>query len=146
MIYFPYDIRAEYYKTVEQAKKWKGLRHDSGNPIEWGERVIAFYKNHGINQLEKVAVFSDGLDLPKIIEITDNFKGRLPVRFGWGTNLTNDLGIPALSLVVKAVEANGYGLVKLSDNLDKATGTPADIERIKRLTGYAGNFREKCQY
>lgn len=132
--------------TVNQAKDWKGLRHDSNDPIAWGEKVIAFYKSLGIAPMNKFGFFSDGLDLDKMIAISSHFDGRLPCRYGWGTNLTNDMGMDPLSLVVKPVMANGYGLVKLSDNLSKATGELKDIERIKRLTGYTGIFREECRY
>lgn len=132
--------------AVDQAEKWKGLRQDSGDPIIWGEKTIKFYDSLGINPRKRVGFYSDGLDLTKMIGIVDHFKGRMPSLFGWGTNATNDLGIPALSLVVKPVEANGHGLVKLSDNLAKATGTPRDVERIKNITGYRGDFYEECKY
>lgn len=124
--------------TLEQAKKWRGLRQDSGDPIVFGEKAIAFYKRLGIDPREKMIVFSDGLDINAIVKIADHFAGRIQIAFGWGTNLTNDLGLKALSLVVKVAEANGFKTVKLSDNLAKATGHPADIERFKRIFGYTG--------
>lgn len=124
--------------TSEQAKKWRGLRQDSGDPIVFGKKAIAFYEKHGIDPRDKMIVFSDGLDINAIVKIADHFSGRIQVAFGWGTNLTNDLGLKALSLVVKVMEANGFKTVKLSDNLAKATGSLEDIERFKRIFGYTG--------
>lgn len=132
--------------SAEQAKNWKGLRQDSGDPIAFGEKAIAFYKNHGIDPREKIIVFSDGLTPEVILKIADHFSGRINVTFGWGTNLTNDLGFKSLSLVVKAVEANGYGLVKLSDNVAKAIGNQEDVLRFIQIFGYNGNFSQECKY
>lgn len=68
------------------------------------------------------------------------------VGFGWGTNVTNDLGLAPLSLVVKAVSANGRPTVKLSDNLAKATGPAEEVARYKRVFGYTGTLNEMCTY
>lgn len=132
--------------TVEQASDWKGLRQDSGDPFEFGEKAIAFYKTQGIDPREKLIIFSDGLDLDLITRLNNYFRGRIKVSFGWGTNLTNDLGLKALSLVVKVVEANGYGTVKLSDNLAKAMGNPEEVELFKKVFGHAVTFNEACTY
>ena len=132
--------------TAEQAQAWKGLRQDSGDPMAFGEQAIAFYERHGIDPRAKLVVFSDGLDLGTIIKLADHFAGRLGVSFGWGTNLTNDLGFEALSLVVKVVEANGHHTVKLSDNLAKATGDEYDIERFKHVFGHTVTTFEDCKY
>lgn len=122
--------------TDEQAKNWRGLRQDSGDPFEFAERAEAFYIGKLIDPKEKLVVFSDGLDVDTIIKLGDTFRGRLQTSFGWGTNLTNDLGFRTLSLVVKATKSNGHGTVKLSDNLNKAMGDPSDIERFKKEFGY----------
>jgi nicotinate phosphoribosyltransferase len=132
--------------TAEQARAWKGLRQDSGDPIAFGEKAIAFYERHGIDPCEKLIVFSDGLDLGTIVKLADHFAGRIRVSFGWGTNLTNDVGFEALSLVIKVIEVNGYRTVKLSDNLAKATGEAADIERFKRIFGHTSTLFEECKY
>ena len=132
--------------TAGQARAWKGLRQDSGDPLIFGERAIAFYHALGIDPREKLLVFSDGLDLAAILKIADRFAGRIRVTFGWGTNLTNDLGPEPLSLVVKVVEAWGNPTVKLSDNLAKATGDPEQIERFKRIFGYRGGMFAECRY
>lgn len=132
--------------TKRQAENWKGLRQDSGDPIAFGERVITFYQSHGIDPREKLIIFSDGLEIDTILKLHQHFNGRIKTSFGWGTNLTNDLGPKALSLVIKPVEANGRGLVKLSDNLAKAIGKPEDIERYKRIFGYNENTYQECKY
>ncbi len=132
--------------SAEQAKNWKGLRQDSGDPIAFGERAITFYKSHGLDPTQKLIVFSDGLGAAQIVRIAKHFKSRIKTTFGWGTNLTNDYGFPLLSLVVKVVEANGHGVVKLSDNIAKATGTLGDIERFKKIFGYTNIASAECRY
>jgi nicotinate phosphoribosyltransferase len=120
----------------EQARVWKGLRHDSGDPFEFGERAIGFYEGLGIDPREKLIIFSDGLELETILALSERFQGRVKLSFGWGTNLTNDLGFDPISIVVKAIEADGRRTVKLSDNLAKATGTQEDIQRFRRIFGH----------
>lgn len=124
----------------------KGFRHDSGDPIIFGERAIRFFEEKGVDPSNKMIVFSDGLDVGTMIKILNHFEGRINVSFGWGTNLTNDLGFPALSLVIKALEALGRLLVKLSDNLEKALGTKEDIERHVRVFGYTNTQRQETVY
>ncbi|MGH9322464.1 MAG: nicotinate phosphoribosyltransferase [Vicinamibacteria bacterium] len=124
----------------EQARAWKGLRHDSGDPFEFGERAIRFYQGLGIDPRKKILIFSDGLELPTILALSDRFNDRVTLSFGWGTNLTNDLGFAPISIVVKAIEANGRRTVKLSDNLAKATGSQEDIERFQRIFGHRGDY------
>ena len=114
--------------TAAQAEQWKSLRHDSGDPFEFGDRVIAFYEDLGIDPQEKSIVFSDGLDIDQIIALADYFKGKINVTFGWGTTLTNDLGVKPNNIVMKAVAVNGISTVKLSDSEGKHTGDPEKIE------------------
>jgi nicotinate phosphoribosyltransferase len=132
--------------SPEQAANWKWLRHDSGDPFAFGERAIAFYQGLGIDPAGKGIVYSDGLDIDVIERIHARFAGRIGLVYGWGTNLTNDLGYPALSLVMKAIEANGNRLVKLSDNPAKATGPADEVERFKRVFGYEEGERVECTY
>ena len=119
--------------SLDQARVWRGLRHDSGDPFEFGEKAITFYERLGIDPKTKQLVFSDGLEVEPMLWLVDRFDGRIQVLFGWGTNLTNDVGFRPLSLVVKAVRSCGYGTVKLSDNLDKAIGSAADVQRFMRI-------------
>ena len=121
--------------TPEQMASWKGLRHDSGDPIEFGNKAIEIYKKNGIDPLEKTIVFSDRLDVDEIIRIADYFKDKINVTFGWGTTLTNDLGITPNNFVMKATEVDGVSTVKLSDIPGKHTGSGDKIreysERVK---------------
>jgi nicotinate phosphoribosyltransferase len=134
--------------TDEQARNWKGLRQDSGDSAKFAERQIAFYKEGGIDPKTKLFVPSDGLDLQKIIYLHNRFSNQINVVAGWGTNLTNDMGLKPLSMVIKAIMANNYWLVKLSDNLAKATGRPEDIARITRIFEYDPTKyqKEECRY
>jgi nicotinate phosphoribosyltransferase len=137
-----------FFRDMEenQARAWKGLRHDSGDPFEFGEKAILFYEGHGIDPREKLLIFSDGLELETILALSRRFHGRIKLSYGWGTNLTNDLGFEPISIVVKAVEANGHRTVKLSDNLAKATGSREDIERFKRIFGHSHEREEAVRY
>ena len=121
---------------------WTGIRIDSGDPATGAENAIAWWKSRGEDPLEKLIIFSDGLDVDKIIELQSQFAGRVRVSFGWGTMLTNDFkglvadeALAPFSLVCKAVEANGNPTVKLSDNPNKAMGPEAEIARYKRVFG-----------
>jgi nicotinate phosphoribosyltransferase len=128
----------------ERAAKWNAFRHDSGDPFAFGERVIAFYRSHGIDPTTKTVVFSDGLTLDLIVRLHLHFGRRIKLVFGWGTHLTNDLGFRTLSLVMKLVQVNGLWTVKLSDNPEKATGDPDDIAAFKRIHGYAESAAQEC--
>ena len=116
-------------------KKFDGLRQDSGNPFQWADKVIAHYKKHGIDPMTKLALFSDGLDIPKALEINQYCHNKIDCAFGVGTNLSNDLGFPALNIVIKMVEANGMPVVKISDEPSKAIGDKSVIEKIKKYYG-----------
>ncbi len=134
--------------TQQQAEDYKGMRQDSGNPNLFGNRQVQFYQKRGIDPKQKFFVPSDGLTLETVTQIQDEFRGRIIPVYGWGTNLTNDLGFPPLSIVVKAVEANGFGTVKLSDNPAKAMGSKEDIERFMRIFEYDPDkyAYERCRY
>ncbi len=99
---------------------------------------------------KKLVIFSDGLDVQKIIELQSQFAGRVRVSFGWGTMLTNDFrglvpndALAPFSLVCKAVAANGKPTVKLSDNPNKAMGPEAEIARYKRVFGVGDQVAEE---
>ena len=126
---------------------WNGFRQDSGDPVEFGEKVIKLYQENDIDPRTRSIIFSDGLDIGLIIKLYDHFAKRINVAFGWGTNLTNDIGAPPLSLVVKATEACGQGLVKLSDNPAKSIGISENIEAYKKAFNYGENHeRKECVY
>jgi nicotinate phosphoribosyltransferase len=100
-------------------KLFDGARHDSGDPFSWGERMIEHYKHNRVDPLTKTLIFSDGLTVPRTIELYQRFRGRCQLAFGIGTNLTNDLGYEPLQIVIKMVECNGQPVAKLSDTPSK---------------------------
>ncbi|MFL4976600.1 MAG: nicotinate phosphoribosyltransferase, partial [Microvirga sp.] len=119
---------------------WTGIRIDSKDPIEGGEEAIDWWLSRGQDPHEKLAIFSDGLDVDTIIDIHKQFHGRMRVGYGWGTLLTNDFrglapndGLAPISIVCKVLAANGRPAVKISDNPTKAIGPRAEIERYKRV-------------
>ena len=101
------------------AKLFDGLRHDSGDPYEWGDKAYAHYRKLKIDTKTKMLTFSDGLNLEKAWELHQYFKGRFKVSFGIGTNLTNDMGQTPLNIVLKLVECNGQSVAKISDSPGK---------------------------
>ena len=101
-------------------KLFDGVRHDSGDPFEWGEKLIAHYQRMRIDPHTKTMVFSDSLDVPLAIRLFEYFRGRSRTAFGIGTNLTNDLGYEPLSIVIKMTRCNGQPVAKISDEPSKA--------------------------
>ena len=101
------------------AKLFDGLRHDSGDPIAWGEKALAHYAKLRIDAHTKRLVFSDGLDLPTAFAIHRHFADRTQLGFGIGTHLTNDVGLTPLNIVMKLTQCNGQPVAKLSDSAGK---------------------------
>lgn len=102
------------------ALPYQGLRHDSGDPFEWGEKAIAHYQELGIDPMSKTLVFSDNLDLDKALALYRHFAQRINLAFGIGTRLTCDIpGVKPLNIVIKLVECNGKPVAKLSDSPGK---------------------------
>ncbi|KRC32614.1 nicotinate phosphoribosyltransferase [Acidovorax sp. Root219] len=101
------------------AKLFDGLRHDSGDPVAWGEKALAHYARLRIDAHTKRLVFSDGLDLPRALALYQHFGDRTQLGFGIGTNLTNDMGQTPLNIVMKLTRANGQPVAKLSDTPGK---------------------------
>lgn len=101
------------------AKLFDGCRHDSGDPIQWGEKLISHYQGMKIDPMTKRAVFSDGLSVPKAIELAEHFKGRIITSFGIGTNLTNDISGKPIQIVIKMTRCQGTPVAKISDSPGK---------------------------
>lgn len=119
-------------------KLFDGVRHDSGDPLEFADKTIAHYKKNGINPLYKYIIFSDGLNLEKVEEITNYCKDKIGVSFGIGTNLTNDVGLKPMNIVMKLIGVQSTNhewipTVKLSDEHGKYTGDPKMIELAKEF-------------
>lgn len=100
-------------------KLFDGARHDSGDPFEWGERMLDHYARNRVDPRTKTLIFSDGLTVPSTIKLYQQFRGRCQLAFGIGTNLTNDLGYEPLQIVIKMVRCNGQPVAKLSDTPSK---------------------------
>ena len=128
---------------------WTGFRPDSAPPIEAGEQILRWWREHGVDPRTKLLIFSDGMDVDSIERTYRHFHGRVRLSFGWGTNLTNDFrgcdpdgasGLEPISLVCKVTRADGRPVVKLSDNPAKATGEPDEIARYLRIFGDEGRM------
>lgn len=128
--------------SMKLAKLYDSVRHDSGDPFLFGDKIIEKYKSYGINPMSKTIVFSDSLDFQKALDIKKYFKDKINVTFGIGTNLTNNIkGIKPMNIVMKLkdfqINSNQpkYSCVKLSDTPTKAIGDPAEIEVYKYQLG-----------
>ncbi|EJG0969403.1 nicotinate phosphoribosyltransferase [Vibrio parahaemolyticus] len=113
----------------ELSHAYVGVRHDSGCPFTWGEKMIAHYESLGIDPMTKTLVFTDGLNFEQALDICEHFQGRVQVSFGIGTSLANDMGnyvndqgeaYQPLSIVIKMVTCNGSPVAKISDEPQKA--------------------------
>ena len=98
-----------------QASTYSGLRHDSGDPFIWGDKILAHYKKLGIDPKNKTLLFSDSLDFDKAEQIYQYFKGKCKVTFGIGTYCSNDTFATPLNIVIKLQYVNGKPVAKLSD-------------------------------
>lgn len=118
----------------ERAEAWRGIRQDSGNPAMVGRNLLRLYQRFGVDPLDRVCLFSDSLDIPKVQALHEEFGPQIQDIYGIGTKLTNDVGQPALNIVMKATHFRDPSTgqeadsVKLSDDPGKHTG-PLDLVR-----------------
>jgi len=117
-----------------------GVRHDSGNPFVWGDKMINHYRKYGIDPATKTLLFSDSLDFDKAQKIYDYFKGTVKVSFGIGTFISNDTKEDPLNIVIKLQSVNGNPVAKLSDSGGKTMCQDPEYARYLRS---AVNFRLK---
>jgi nicotinate phosphoribosyltransferase len=129
-----------FYKQFDKkfAKLFDGVRHDSGDAIEFAEQTIKHYQKTGIDPLAKTIIFSDALNYDKVSRIADFCRGKIGMSFGIGTNLTNDVGVKPMNIVIKMTEAFPEGdewipVVKLSDEKGKYTGDEKMIHLAKTI-------------
>ena len=116
------------------ARLYDGVRHDSGDPFEFGERVIAHYESLGIKSMTRTIIFSDNLDVETAIKLREYFSGRINVSFGIGTHFTNDFAHSAsLQVVMKMWSIDEVPVVKLGDDPGKTYGDP-EACRVARWT------------
>ena len=120
-----------------QAMCYTGVRHDSGDPIEWGEKIIAHYEKLGIDPKTKTLLFSDSLNFDRAQKIYNHFRDRINVSFGIGTYLSNDTYVDPLNIVVKLQYVNGHPVAKLSDVAGKT---------MCQDDGYAQYLRSAVDY
>ncbi len=115
------------------ATLFSGVRHDSGDPIEWGEKMIKHYEKLGIDARTKTLLFSDSLDFEKADKLFRHFDGRAKVGFGIGTYISNDTDVPALNIVMKTTACNGQDVAKISDVKGKGMcKNPDYVEYLQR--------------
>lgn len=116
---------------------FSGVRHDSGDPYAWGEKMIAHYQRYDADPKTKLLLFSDSLDFDRAQALYDHFSGRVKVSFGIGTFCSNDTCEKALNIVIKLQTVNGRAVAKLSDAPDKAMCRDAEyLEYLKRSVAF----------
>lgn len=119
------------------ATLFSGVRHDSGDPYEWGEKIIAHYRALGIDPLTKTLLFSDSLDFDRADALYRHFKGKAKVAFGIGTYIANDTDEEALNIVMKTTFCNGMDVAKLSDTEGKCMCKSKEyVEYLKRCINW----------
>ncbi|MCR5124195.1 MAG: nicotinate phosphoribosyltransferase [Treponema sp.] len=97
------------------ATLFSGVRHDSGDPYEWGEKIIRHYEKLGLDPMTKTLLFSDSLDFERASKLYEYFREKSKVAFGIGTYISNDTDVPALNIVMKVTKCNGQDVAKISD-------------------------------
>jgi nicotinate phosphoribosyltransferase len=119
---------------------FSGVRHDSGDPIEWGEKMIKHYESLGIDPKTKTLLFSDSLNFEKADNIFRHFNGRTKVAFGIGTYIANDTDVPALNIVMKTTACNGQDVAKISDTPGKGMcKNPEYVDYLQRAIDWRLN-------
>lgn len=124
------DFDAKY------ARLFDGVRHDSGDPYLFADKIIEHYKKLGIDPMSKTIVYSDGLDVETSIKLAEYCRGKIKTSFGIGTHFTNDVGVKALNIVIKLFMIDGNHVIKLSDDAGKHTGDKVTIENVKTMIKY----------
>lgn len=119
------------------ATLFSGVRHDSGDPYEWGVKMIAHYNSLGINPRTKTLLFSDSLDFERATALYDYFKDKAKVAFGIGTFISNDTDEEALNIVMKTTKCNGMDVAKISDVAGKGMcKNPDYVDYLNRCIDY----------
>ncbi|MCR4902976.1 MAG: nicotinate phosphoribosyltransferase [Butyrivibrio sp.] len=119
------------------ATLFSGVRHDSGDPMEWGDKMIRHYESLGLDPRTKTLLFSDSLDFERAHNINEYFKGRAKVAFGIGTYIANDTDEPALNIVMKTTACNGQDVAKISDVEGKGMcKNPDYVDYLKRCINW----------
>lgn len=115
-------------------KLFDGVRHDSGDPVAWGERILGHYRTMRVDPLAKTLVFTDGLDLVSAVRLYRHFGDRARVAFGIGTHLTNDMGTTLPDMIIKMTRCNGQAVAKISDDPAKTLCTdPGYLAYLRKV-------------
>ncbi len=123
---------------------YNGVRHDSGDPYEWGEKIIAHYKKYGVDPRTKLLLFSDSLDFDKAQKLYEYFREKTKVSFGIGTFVSNDTEEEALNIVIKLQYVNGRPVAKLSDDAGKSMcRDEAFLDYLRRSVAFRLNREKK---
>lgn len=122
------------------AKTFDGIRHDSGCPKLFTDRIITHYESLGVDPMSKNIVFSDGLNVETVLDLARYCKGRIKCSFGIGTSLTNDVGVKPLNMVIKLSKVNGIPVVKLGDGIGKETGDQKAVD-VAKWTFRLGEYK-----
>jgi nicotinate phosphoribosyltransferase len=122
------------------ANLYDGVRQDSGNPVVFADKMINHYKRLGIDPMTKNIVFSDSLNVGKIVNIQDYRKLEFTRSYGPGTSISNDAGAQPLNMVIKLFSVyiparNEVPVAKLSDDIGKESGDPEAIYEAKLEVG-----------
>lgn len=127
----------------EFATVFSGVRHDSGSPFEWGDKMIAHYQKLGIDPKTKTLLFSDSLNFEKATQLKKYFEGRAKTAFGIGTFIANDTDVPPLNIVMKTTLCNGGDVAKISDTPGKGMcKNPDYIDYLQRAIDWRMNHAE----
>lgn len=117
---------------------YTGVRHDSGDPYVWGDKMINHYKKYGVDPKTKMLLFSDSLDFDRAEALYRHFKDQIKVSFGIGTYVTNDTLVEALNIVIKLQYVNDRPVAKISDS---ETKTMCDDEVYLKYLKNSIDFR-----
>ena len=116
---------------------YTGVRHDSGDPYVWGEKMIAHYKSYGVDPKTKLLLFSDSLEFDRAQKLHEYFVNKTKVSFGIGTFVSNDTCETPLNIVIKLQYVNGRPVAKLSDDVGKAMCMDTEYrEYLKRSVAF----------
>lgn len=123
--------------TRAMVNNYSGVRHDSGDPYVWGDKIIDHFKKYGVDPMTKTLLFSDSLDFERAQALYEYFKDRAKVSFGIGTFCSNDTSAGALNIVIKLQYVNGRPVAKLSDASGKEMCRDEDyMEYLKRSVDF----------
>lgn len=121
--------------TTLYAKLFDSVRHDSGDPFKFVDKIVAHYKKLRIDPMSKTIIFSDGLTTELCMKLAAYCHGKIMCSFGIGTHLTNDVGVKPLNMVIKLIMIDGEHVIKLSEDHSKAVGDDKTIEHVKWVVG-----------